>query len=148
MKKEELLIERLKKYRRSDMYPFHMPGHKRAEGIKLSFPDPFSVDITEIDGFDNLHHPEGILKESMKWASSLYGSDHTWYLVNGSTCGLLSAISAAVPHRGKILVSRNCHKAVYHGIYLTIWKQFMFIHSRFLDWGYRAEFYRKMWKTH
>ena len=87
MKKEELLIERLKKYRRSDMYPFHMPGHKRAEGIKLSFPDPFSVDITEIDGFDNLHHPEGILKESMKWASSLYGSDHKWYLVNGSTCG-------------------------------------------------------------
>ena len=74
MKKEELLIERLKKYRRSDMYPFHMPGHKRAEGIKLSFPDPFSVDITEIDGFDNLHHPEGILKDSMKWASSLYGS--------------------------------------------------------------------------
>ena len=55
----------------------------------------------------------------MKWASSLYGSDHTWYLVNGSTCGLLSAISAAVPHRGKILVSRNCHKAVYHGIYLN-----------------------------
>ena len=51
------------------MYPFHMPGHKRAEGIKLSFPDPFSVDITEIDGFDNLHHPEGILKESMKWAA-------------------------------------------------------------------------------
>ena len=119
MKKEELLIERLKKYRKSDMYPFHMPGHKRAEGIKLSFPDPFSVDITEIDGFDNLHHPEGILKDSMEWASSLYGSDRTWYLVNGSTCGLLSAISAAVSHGGKILVSRNCHKAVYHGIYLN-----------------------------
>ena len=117
MKKEELLIERLKKYRKSDMYPFHMPGHKRAKGIKLSFPDPFSVDITEIDGFDNLHHAEGILKDSMEWASCLYGSDRTWYLVNGSTCGLLSAISAAVSHGGKILVSRNCHKAVYHGIY-------------------------------
>ncbi len=119
MKKEELLIERLKKYRKSDMYPFHMPGHKRAKGIKLSFPDPFSVDITEIDGFDNLHHAEGILKDSMEWASCLYGSDRTWYLVNGSTCGLLSAISAAVSHGGKILVSRNCHKAVYHGIYLN-----------------------------
>mgnify|MGYP000146333551 CR=1 FL=1 len=81
MKKEELLIERLKKYRKSDMYPFHMPGHKRAKGIKLSFPDPFSVDITEIDGFDNLHHAEGILKDSMEWASCLYGSDRTWYLV-------------------------------------------------------------------
>ena len=55
----------------------------------------------------------------MEWASSLYGSDRTWYLVNGSTCGLLSAISAAVSHGGKILVSRNCHKAVYHGIYLN-----------------------------
>ena len=119
MKKEELLIERLKKYWKSDMYPFHMPGHKRAKGIKLSFPDPFSVDITEIDGFDNLHHAEGILKDSMEWASCLYGSDRTWYLVNGSTCGLLSAISAAVSHGGKILVSRNCHKAVYHGIYLN-----------------------------
>ncbi|MBD9157039.1 MAG: hypothetical protein EGQ17_01905, partial [Lachnospiraceae bacterium] len=54
-----------------------------------------------------------------EWASCLYGSDRTWYLVNGSTCGLLSAISAAVSHGGKILVSRNCHKAVYHGIYLN-----------------------------
>ena len=97
MKKEELLIERLKKYRKSDMYPFHMPGHKRAKGIKLSFPDPFSVDITEIDGFDNLHHAEGILKDSMEWASCLYGSDRTWYLVNGSTCGLLSAICRVSP---------------------------------------------------
>ena len=56
VKKEELLIERLKKYRRSDMYPFHMPGHKRAEGIKLSFPDPFSVDITCILGSSNILH--------------------------------------------------------------------------------------------
>ena len=119
MKKEELLIQRLKKYQKSEMYPFHMPGHKRANGMDVHFPDPFSVDITEIDGFDNLHHPEGILKDSMEWAASLYGSDHTWYLVNGSTCGLLSAISAAVSHGGKILVSRNCHKAVYHGIYLN-----------------------------
>ena len=118
MKKEELLIERLKKYRRSDMYPFHMPGHKRAEGIKLSFPDPFSVDITEIDGLTSPSSRRNF-KESDEMGTSLYGSDHTWYLVNGSTCGLLSAISAAVPHRGKILVSRNCHKAVYHGIYLN-----------------------------
>lgn len=97
MKKEELLIERLKKYRKSDMYPFHMPGHKRAKGIKLSFPDPFSVDITEIDGFDNLHHAEGILKDSMEWASCLYGSDRTWYLVNGSTCGCCLPLAQRFP---------------------------------------------------
>lgn len=83
MKKEELLIQHLKKYQKSEMYPFHMPGHKRANGMDVHFPDPFSVDITEIDGFDNLHHPEGILKDSMEWAASLYGSDHTWYSCKG-----------------------------------------------------------------
>ena len=53
------------------------------------------MDITEIDGFDNLHHPEGILKESMEHAAEIYRSDKTYYLVNGSTCGILAAISSA-----------------------------------------------------
>ncbi len=115
MKKEELLLERLILYSKNKMYPFHMPGHKR----KASFPNPFEIDITEIDGFDNLHHAEGILKESMKWAASVYGADRTYYLVNGSSSGILSSISAATHHGGKILVSRNAHKSVYHGIILN-----------------------------
>ena len=63
-------------------YPFHMPGHKRAV---LDFPNPYQIDITEIDGFDNLHHPEGILKDAMKYASEIYRSDKSWFLVNGSS---------------------------------------------------------------
>ena len=54
------LSERLKEYSASDFYPFHMPGHKRrAAGAWMedSFPDPWSIDITEISGFDDLHHP-------------------------------------------------------------------------------------------
>lgn len=117
MKQEDLLINRLLRYGRSDMYPFHMPGHKRAGD--MGFGDPFAVDITEIDGFDNLHHPEGILKESMEWAASLYGADRTFYLVNGSTGGILSAVCGSVLQGGRILVSRNCHKSVYHGIYMN-----------------------------
>lgn len=112
------LLEALMKYHESDFYPFHMPGHKQAEK-GLDFPNPFFVDITEIDGFDNLHHPEGILKESMDWAASVYGADKTFYLVNGSTCGLLSAICGCVKPGGKLLMSRNCHKAVYHGVFLN-----------------------------
>lgn len=116
-KQEDLLVNRLIRYGNTDMYPFHMPGHKRAEG--MDFPNPYTIDITEIDGFDNLHHPEGILKESMEWAAGLYGADRTYYLVNGSSCGILSAVCGAVPRGGRILVSRNCHKSVYHGIYLN-----------------------------
>ena len=65
MKKEELLITRLKTYAQSDMLPLHMPGHKRQAMKEPAgiFPNPFSVDITEIKGFDNLHYPEGILKD-------------------------------------------------------------------------------------
>lgn len=110
-----MLEKKLKEYGNSDSYPFHMPGHKRQ---KLDFPNPFEIDITEIDGFDNLHHPEGILKESQQRAAALYGSDACYFLVNGSTCGILAAISAATEKGDKILVARNCHKAVYHGIYL------------------------------
>ena len=127
MRQEELLINRLAAYARSDMYPFHMPGHKRRTGPEESFmnsctdsfTNPFAVDITEIEGFDNLHHPEGILKDSMKWAADVYGADQTYYLINGSTGGILAAVCGSVSRGGRILVSRNCHKSVYHGICLN-----------------------------
>ena len=127
MRQEELLINRLAAYARSDVYPFHMPGHKRRTGPEESFmnsctdsfTNPFAVDITEIEGFDNLHHPEGILKDSMKWAADVYGADQTYYLINGSTGGILAAVCGSVPRGGRILVSRNCHKSVYHGICLN-----------------------------
>ena len=54
-----MLHDALKEYSRGDVYPFHMPGHKR----KACAPDPYSIDITEIEGFDDLHAPEGLIKE-------------------------------------------------------------------------------------
>ena len=120
--KQPGLLERLTEYAGSDAYPFHMPGHKRREipdGIPGGFPDPYGIDITEIDGFDNLHHAEGILKDAMETAAAIYGTDRSWYLVNGSTCGILSAVFATTENGGKILTARNCHKAVYHAICLN-----------------------------
>lgn len=121
MERDSLLLYLLEKYGRENWYPFHMPGHKRlVEGTVLEeMGSPFEIDITEIQGFDNLHHAIGILKKSMEWAASVYGSDRTWYLVNGSSGGILSAISAAARPGGSILVARNCHKAVYHGVILN-----------------------------
>jgi len=99
----------------SNMYPFHMPGHKRG---KQDFVNPFEIDITEIDGFDNLHNASGILNEAMKNAARVYGADRSFFLVNGSTCGILAAIESVTKHGEKIIVARNCHKAVYHAIFL------------------------------
>lgn len=110
------LYEELVGYCGSDAYPFHMPGHKRRLG---SLQDPFSFDITEIDGFDNLHHAEGILLEAEKRAAELYGSEETHFLVNGSTAGILSAVGSAVRRGGRILMARNSHKAAYHAAMLN-----------------------------
>lgn len=111
------ILDRLIEYGKSDVYPFHMPGHKRQILSPLPI-DITKVDITEIAGFDNLHHAEGLLKDSMEWAAERYGADRTYFLVNGSSGGILSAVSGIVPFGGKLLMSRNCHKSVYHGVIL------------------------------
>ena len=92
----------------SGMYPFHMPGHKRkGDGA-------FRTDITEIDGFDNLHDPRDLILEEMKFAADFYHVRDTFFLVNGSTCGILAAVSAAVKRGGRILIPRRSHISVYH----------------------------------
>lgn len=107
------LYSRLSAYGKSDYYPYHMPGHKRnvQSGRMGRY---YDIDITEIDGFDNLHHAEGILQEAQERANRLYGAGETFYLVNGSTCGVLAAIMAVVERGGELLMARNCHKSVYH----------------------------------
>ncbi len=112
------LYDRLKAYGESNAYPFHMPGHKRnGESGPLS---PFyQYDITEIDNFDNLHQAEGILLEAQKRAARLYDSEETFFVVNGSTAGILSAISAVATRGKKLLIARNCHKSVYHAAFLN-----------------------------
>lgn len=111
------LYKELEKYGQSDHYPFHMPGHKRNKASSVgNF--PLERDITEISGFDNLHHAEGIIKDAQEYAAQLYGTKKCFFSVNGSTAALLAAISASVEKGKKILMARNCHKAVYHALYL------------------------------
>jgi arginine/lysine/ornithine decarboxylase len=111
------LFDELQKLADSDVYPFHMPGHKRnLESTPLK--GAFRFDITEIDGFDNLHDEQGLILEAERRAGSLYGADTTYFLVNGSTSGVLAAVSAAVPENGLVLAARGSHKSFYHAVYL------------------------------
>ena len=98
-------------------YPLHMPGHKRrvrpAPGL-----DCYAWDLTEIDGADDLHDADGILADAMARTAALYGARRCWYLVGGSTVGLLAGIRALAPFGSTVIAARNCHKAVYHAIEL------------------------------
>lgn len=113
----EKLFESLMRYGEGPDYPYHMPGHKRTLFGKLPG-DLFKMDITEIDGFDDLHAPEGVIATMQERAAALYGAQESFCLVGGSTAGILTAISAAVPMGGHLLMARNCHKSAYHAAYL------------------------------
>lgn len=113
------LQERLGEYAASGALPMHMPGHKR----NLSAAPWLTalgggLDITEIGGFDDLHHARGILKDEMDRAAAVWGAKRTFFLVGGSSCGLLAAIYALGLGGGTAIVARNCHKSVYHGLEL------------------------------
>lgn len=111
------LFEKLSAYGASDYYPYHMPGHKRR--LKTdTMRELAQIDITEIDGFDNLHDAQDILKRIQEEAAATYGAEESFFLVNGSTAGILSAISTAVSPGGKILMVRGAHKSAYHAAYL------------------------------
>lgn len=114
---EKDILDSLTEYAKKDYYPFHMPGHKRNTEL-CQIENPYGLDITEIDGFDNLHDAKGLLKLAMEEAAELYGAEETYFLVNGSTCGILAAIHACTKFGDMVLVARNCHKSVYHALYL------------------------------
>ena len=84
----EYLYKKLKDYASSGYYGFHMPGHKRNGGV-TGADLPYEIDITEIEGFDDLHHADGLLKQAQLRAASVYHAQETHYLINGSTAGIL-----------------------------------------------------------
>ncbi len=109
----ESLCRKLKEYQASDFYGFHMPGHKRQKEL---FSHPYRMDITEIEGFDDLHHPQkgGVLGKAQERAARLYRAEETHFLVNGSTAGILSAVFGCTSQGGTLLMARNCHRSAYH----------------------------------
>ncbi len=111
------LYEELAEYGQRDLYPCHMPGHKRNAYGEMS-EDFARIDVTEVEGTDDLHEPEGILLEAQRHAAKLCHAEESFFLVGGSTVGILAAISAAVPRGGKILMARGAHRSAYHAVYL------------------------------
>lgn len=117
MDQDSRLLHRLTSYSATDAYPFHMPGHKRSHDIP-GMEAFFDIDITEIDGFDNLHQAEGILLEIQKQVARLYQAKEAFISVNGSTCGVLAAMMSQIPRGGTVILGRGAHRSAYHGLYL------------------------------
>ncbi|MCM1498801.1 MAG: aminotransferase class I/II-fold pyridoxal phosphate-dependent enzyme [Clostridium sp.] len=117
---EQPILNGLTAYNTEGSYPWHMPGHKRR--LDTIFPEqvanPFSIDVTEVGDLDEFHHPAGIIREAFDRAAEVYGSRQSYYLVNGSTCGILAAVSAVCRPGDTLIMARNCHQSVYHAVRL------------------------------
>jgi len=104
-------------YLSKDIYPFHMPGHKRN---RMFFPDALAgLDLTEIPGMDNLRAPGGIIDELQRKIAEFCGADESYILVNGATAGVVAAICAACEDGGKLYAARNGHVSMYSGMALA-----------------------------
>lgn len=111
------IINQLNNIVETDLISFHMPGHKLGKIYdKLGYTDIvkniYKMDTTEISGTDNLHSPEGVIRESQERAAKVFKSEDTYYLVNGSTCGIQGAIMSVCNPKDKIIVNRDCHQSV------------------------------------
>ncbi len=113
------VFDGLKSLMEENSVSFHMPGHKGKNTlIEWGKYIPY-IDTTEVEGMDNLLEPRGIIKESQELAAKVYGAKTTIYGVNGSTGSIYIALSAITKPGDKVLIQRNCHKAVYNAMILN-----------------------------
>jgi len=118
------LLDQLSQLSKLADAPFYAPGHKRGSGIpqplaNLLGNDVFKADLPELPELDNLFAPQGVIASSQALASEAFGADKTWFLVNGSTCGIIAAILATCGPGDKIILPRNIHQSGIAGLILS-----------------------------
>jgi arginine/lysine/ornithine decarboxylase len=104
--------------------PFYTPGHKRGQGISpvltaLLGTQVFQADLPELPELDNLFAPDAAIQQAQELAAAAFGAEQTWFLVNGSTCGVIAAILATCNPGDKIILPRNVHQSAISGLVLS-----------------------------
>lgn len=108
------LVKSIKTSVKKDSAPFHFPGHKRGMAAPSSLVDvigigPFLHDATELPELDRFSYPTGPLLEAQKMAADLFGASQTWFIVCGTTCGILAAIMSTCSPGDTLILARNSH---------------------------------------
>lgn len=129
------LLDALKACAAHPHAPFYTPGHKQGQGISQLLADLFGkavfrADLPELDELDNLFAPQGVIQEAQELAAEAFGAARTWFLVNGSTCGVEAAILATCGTGDKIILPRNVHSSAIAGLILSGAKP-IFIHPEY-----------------
>ena len=118
------LLDALRICTQSSNAPFYTPGHKRGQGTPGILADLFGSqigrsDLPELPELDNLFAPQGAIRSAQNLAAEAFGAEQTWFLVNGSTCGVIAAILATCEAGDKIILPRNVHQSAISGLILS-----------------------------
>ncbi|MFN8613297.1 MAG: aminotransferase class I/II-fold pyridoxal phosphate-dependent enzyme [Vulcanimicrobiota bacterium] len=117
-------FDSLNHYVRAQVLSFHMPGHQQGRGapaelLELIGDRALAADITQVQGMDDIHRPSGPCGQAQRLAAQVYGSDRSYFLVNGSTCGNHAMFMAALNPGDRVLVPRNAHSSVIGALLLS-----------------------------
>jgi arginine decarboxylase len=118
------LVDALKKCSEEAHVPFYTPGHKRGQGSPIELTQflgssVFRADLPELPALDNLFAPQGVIQDAQILAAQTFGAEQTWFLVNGSTCGIMAAILATCDPGDKIILPRNVHQSAIAALILS-----------------------------
>ena len=119
-----MLGKKIKEIAKSDRVLFTTPSHDRTSFVIPEVSDYvgrkfFHNDLSEINDLDNLAAPEAEILYSMQNAASLIGVEDLFYLINGSSSGIVAAMLSVLKDKDKVLIVRNCHKSDLNGLVLT-----------------------------
>jgi arginine decarboxylase len=100
---------------------FHIPGHKKGNGMDPEFrnfigDNAFSIDLINIGPLDDLHQPKGMIKEAQDLAAEAFGADYTFFSVQGTSGAIMTMVMSVCGPGEKIIVPRNVHKSVMSAI--------------------------------
>lgn len=118
------LLDAIVEYTQERPVYFKIPGHRYEKGISPRWRQwtgdgIFRFDLTEAEGLDDLHCPEGVIREAQELAAGVFGAKATYFLVNGTTCGNEAMVLACAGEGDKIMIPRNAHKSVLMGLIMS-----------------------------
>lgn len=118
------LFTKLKEHAKRNPIQFHIPGHKKGQGMDPEFrnfigSNALSIDLINIEPLDDLHFPHGIIREAQELAAEAFGADYTFFSVQGTSGAIMTMVMAVCTPGDKIIVPRNVHKSVLSAIILA-----------------------------
>lgn len=118
------LLDAIVEYTKEAPAYFKIPGHRYERGIsprwrQYTGDGIFRFDLTEAEGLDDLHCPEGVIREAQELTAEVFGACASYFLVNGTTCGNEAMILTCAGEGDKIMIPRNAHKSVLMGLTMS-----------------------------